>query len=64
MLMEEYILILCPIKCSFQAENNANIYTSKAFGILKVVNGHLNASAAAKPAKKNIKHKKCLSSNL
>lgn len=63
--MEEYILILCPNKvCSFQAAKNANIYTSKAFGILKVVNGHLNASAAAKLAKKNIKQKKCLSSNL
>lgn len=62
--MEEYILILCRIKCRFQAAKNANIHTSKAFGILKVVNGHLNAGAAAKLAKKHIKQKKCLSSHL
>lgn len=41
--MEEYILILCANKGSFEAAKNANIHMSKDVDVLKVVNGHLNA---------------------
>lgn len=54
--MEEYAVleILSAINCSFQAAKNANIYMSKDVDVLKVVNGYLNASAAAKLAKEII----------